>query len=260
MPEPTVAALRERTPYEEAELSQNGIDGVSNLTVWFVEPELNPKPGPGEVARNAKVASERSAVLVQRLNASEPCVDRLFDAITLIAVDSAYNAWLIVGITPSQLPAGSSPSNQELVMLQENFNIGYARSTAPQPFEPEGQGQDTCTWPEVREVLANLMDSAYPSRGYHYYIDDEGGAIWIQWNIPASTTTADEVREGFLAPLFRIDEAVSCLQPEFKTLWLIYVWPTGEAYLIAAVDGEAVRDQNHQRMIDLLEIVYRSQP
>lgn len=100
------------------------------------------------------------------------------------------------------------------------------------------------------------MGPLYPNRGHHCYIDNEGGAVWIQWNVPPSAITSEQVIEGFLELIPAIDAAVSCLYPEFTTLWLIYVWLDSQAQLVAAVNGEAVRNENHQIMLDQMEIVY----
>lgn len=244
-------------PYAEVELSANTIDGVSNLNVWFVEPALNAKSNSSEVAHNIQLAMQRTAGLALAVNARNTCIARLYNGISIIAVDTEYNAWLIAGIPPSALPEGNSES--ELEEIEQRLQVGFVRSKPPAQVDAGPTDVESCGWPEVRTALDDLMDPVYPNRGHHYYIDNEGGAIWLQWNVPPFAVTTDQVLEGFLTPLRAIDAAVTCLYPEFTTLWLIYVWPNGQAELVAAVDGEAVRNEDHQVMMDLMEVIYPDQ-
>ena len=52
--------------------------------------------------------------------------------------------------------------------------------------------------------------------------------------------------------------AASCLHPPFDTLGMIYVHQDGLAQWIFAVDGDAVREDDHQEMINNLELIYPS--
>lgn len=252
----SLVALRAAMPYREATLSYNSVEGVRNLNIWFVEPALNPDASGEEVGRNAALAVHRSAELAHTLKVADPCVDEVFDGLSLIAVDSDYNAWYIGGIVPSSLPEGATLSEADREQVEQSFNLGYKRAQAASPLEPDHPPADACAWPEVRDRLASLFDPSPTNVSFHYYIDDEGGAIWTQWLVPPSAVTTDEIVAGLLEPLVEVDEVLSCLYPPFRTLWVIYIYENGSAQLIVAVDGDAVRDEDHQVLVNHLEVVY----
>lgn len=252
----TLIAVREWIPYAETTIIFNTIDGIRNLNVWFIEPDLDPNATQATVQENAELAIRRSAGLALELNSVRPCIEQLFHGVTLFAVDTNYNAWYIVGIAPSNIPDGSSLSEEDLAAVIENFNEGYLRVEAPDIFGSEQSSSASCTWPGVQADLREVLDFSVASEGSYYYIDNEGGAIWIQWTVPSLATNVSQIEEGFFTLLPAIDEAVSCLAPPFKTLWLLYVFTDGRAQLVAAIDGAAVTDEHHQMMIDLMEVVF----
>lgn len=135
----TIDDLRKWIPYAEAKVSAYMLEGSTDLTIWFVEPDLDSNSITSEVVRNAELANRRIADLAQRLNAQNPCIALLYGGINLIVVDTDYNAWSIVGVTPLELSdAGGELDPEELegifhagsFDLNHPFNLTPARATS----------------------------------------------------------------------------------------------------------------------------------
>jgi hypothetical protein len=253
-PDEAIKTLREVIAYEDTAISHNSISEATNLTVWFVDPLLDPDVGQGGIDEVANIAARDSAELAQWVSRSDPCIRRLFSGMTLIAVDREFNAWYIGGVIPFQLPEVDELDEEGWKEVEATFSDGYRRDLPP--AVPNEGSEAVCSWPEVSEELAGLFAPARINVSSHYYIDQDGGAIWVQYDVPPYVNNAEELYNAFLAPLSAIDDAVSCLSPPFTTLWVTYVLPDGSVQIITAVNGDAVRDENHDVMIEQMEVIY----
>lgn len=254
-PNQIIVRLREKMPYKEVTVSHNILDETRNLTIWFMDPELMPSTEARNVEAMAELALEHSMQLAQWIHQTDVCVTQSFDSLTLIAVDQAYNAWYIGSVAPYQLPDQQSLSEADMLELKPFFIAGYRRDEQAtkddQPLPDEA-----CDWGKARAALQSIFVKGRINVSFYYYVDQDGGAIWTQWDVPPWVLNSGDVISGFTEPLLEVDEALTCMYPPFKTLWVTYVQPDGTVELAVAIDGEAVRDEDHEVMLDGIELIY----
>jgi hypothetical protein len=254
-PDQIIVRLRENLPYEEVAVSHNILDKTRNLTVWFVDPGLVQTAEMGDAESMAELAIEHSIQLAHWIHRSDTCVAGSFDSLTLIAVDQAYDAWYVGSVPPYRLPDQESLSDADMLKLKSFFIEGYrrdelaARDDQPLPDE-------ACDWRAARSALQSIFVKARINVSFFYYVDQDGGEIWAQWDVPPWVLSSGDILSGFIDPLLEVDQALTCMYPPFETLWVTYVQPDGTVELAAAINGEAIRDEDHEVMLDRIELIY----
>jgi hypothetical protein len=250
-----LAAARAEMGTVESSISFNSISGVNNLNVWYVDTDIDASDGAAAADEIANRVRRNVVELAIRLNNLDPCIGEIFGGQTFIAVDQDYNSWFIGALSSILIPTETSLTDESIENLTQLIEIGYLRSEEIQPYELI-DSEENCQWPVVRKQLKAAFGMERMNVSFYYYIDEEGGNIWAQWDVPPGVTSAEAMMEGFVSPLASIDEIVSCLESPLDTLWLVYVFTDGEAQLIAAVDGEAVRNSDHEVFLNSVEIIY----
>ncbi|OGO18219.1 MAG: hypothetical protein A2Z14_15705 [Chloroflexi bacterium RBG_16_48_8] len=253
-----IEVLRQVVPYEEISISYNHFSDTANLMAWFVDPALNPQASDSEIQDLTELAIRHSIEIAHSLAFTEPCITAVFDSLTVIAVDHLYHAWYVGAVPPSKIPITEMLSEDEWTELEGMFDAGYQRTERVLEGEVPEIPEGGCAWPEARQKLKEAFTQAQKNVALYYYIDPDGGSVYVQWDIPPVAETAQQINDYFFIPLPTIDTAVSCLYPPFDTLWLFYVRQDGKAQWIFAIDGEAVRAEDHQEFIDHLELIYQT--
>ncbi len=248
-PNDVVDALAPFVPYEEFSLSQNAIEGVRNLNIWFVDPALDPLASGGAVSENANAARLDAARLAHLLNQGSECVSAVFEGITAQAVDRDYNAWFTGHIVPSSLPQGEDPSDGDFETAAGTFTVGYNRSTETASSSRPSAEPEACLWPEARERLIGHFGDGRPNLGFYISIDDHGVNVWGQWDGPPDFAILQ-------ADLLALRAELGCLYPAVDSFWTIYVDGTGVTQLVLAVAGDVIRESSDEDFINQLEIIY----
>lgn len=248
-PDDLVDALQASVPYEEFSLSQNVIDEVRNLNLWFVDPSLDPLAQGGDVARNAALARLDAVRVSHILEHGDECIAITFAGLTSTVVDRDYNVWFSGQISPEDLPQTGNPPASELEAASEGFVVGYARTgeTSSSSRPPSDAG--ACSWPEVREGLRSHFEPGQQNLAFYLVIDDGGVNVWAQWEGP-------EDEEAFFRDVLALRSELSCLYPPLDTFWGILVDGTGETFLVVAAPGDAIREANDADLLSQLEVVY----
>ena len=253
-----IEALREAVPYEESVLGYNHYDDSADLTAWFVDPVLDPQASDSEIQDLSELGFHHSVEIAHLLAKTEPCVAALFDSVTVIAVDHLYHAWYVGAVPAWQIPISEVLSEDERTALEENFEAGYQRIESVLDGSSQEIPEGSCGWPEARQDIEQTFTQAQKNVAVYYYIEPDDSSVYVQWDIPPVAQNAQQILDYFFLPLPYIDTAISCLYPEFDTLWLFYIRQDGEAQWVFAVDGDAVRDDDHQVLIDNLELIYQT--
>jgi hypothetical protein len=248
--------LRELVPYEEMAVSHNRFNDNTNLNVWFVDLELDPEASESEVEGMVETAIRHSSEIALAFVLQDPCVISSFDNVTSFVVDELYNAWYIGSVSMTGMQSIDEPSEAQRLEIESMFSEAYRRTQETTLEEPPSAATGTCTWPEARQNLDEIFSHFGENFAFYYYVDAEGGSVWAQWVSPPEAETEDEIAGAFYPYLGQVDTYLSCLDSPFQVLWMIYVDTTGEVYWIYAVDGDAVRDDDHQVMLDQIEILY----
>jgi hypothetical protein len=253
-----IDVLREVVPYEESVVGYNHYDDSADLTVWFVDPALNPQVSDSEVQDQAELSFHHSVEVVHLMAKTEACVVALFDSVTVIAVDDLYYAWYVGAVPAWKIPISEVLSEDGKTALEGNFVAGYQRTERVLADDSQEIPEGSCTWPEARRDIEQSFTQSQKNVAIYYYIEPGDASVYVQWDVPPVAQDSEQVMDYFFLPLPYIDTAVSCLYPEFDTLWLFYIRQDGEAQWVFAVDGDAVRDDDHQVLIDNLELIYQT--
>jgi hypothetical protein len=259
MPEATVApgcepndivdALEPLVPYEEFSLSQNSLEGVRNLNIWFVDPELDPGASGGAIGENVSVARLDATRLAHLLNQGSGCVSTAFEGITALVVDRDYNSWFTGHIVPASLPQGEDPSNSDFETAAGTFTVGYSRISETTSSTRPSAEPGACLWPEARERLLGHFDEGRRNLAFYISIDDEGVNVWGQWDGPPEFDVLQ-------ADLLALRAGLGCLYPAVDSFWTVYVDGTGTTQLVLAVAGDVIREASDEDFINQLEIIY----
>jgi hypothetical protein len=252
-PDDLVDALQASVPYEEYSLSQNVIDEVRNLNVWFVDPSLDPLAQGDEVPGNAALARFHAARVSHILEQGDECIAMAFTGLTSIVVDRDYNVWFSGQISPEDLPQTGNPSDADLEAAGESFVVGYARSEETSSVGRPPSATGACSWPEVREGLRSHFEPSRQNLAFYMAIDDGGVNVWAQWEGP-------EDQEAFFRDILALRSELTCLYPPLDTFWGILVDDAGETFLVVAAPGDAVREANDADLLSQLEVVYPYMP
>jgi hypothetical protein len=252
-----IDVLREAMPYDESSVSFNHYSGSADLTVWFVDPELDPLASDSEIQGLSEMALRHVAEVAHLMAVTESCITALYNSVTVIAVDRLYYAWYVGAVPASEIPIDEISNEDDWLALEGKFDAGYRQTERVLDEEPPKPPEGTCTWPEARQKLEQAFTSAQKNVALYYYIEPMDASVYVQWDIPSVAQDAQQITSYFFLPLPYIDDAVSCLYPEFDTLWLFYVHQDGEAQWAFAVDGDAVRDDDHQVFLDNMEVIYQ---
>jgi hypothetical protein len=248
-----VDSLQSLVLYDEFSLSQNVIDEVRNLNLWFVDPALDPLAAGDDVARNLAVARFHAAGASQRLEQGDECVSIVFTGLTSIVVDRDYNVWFSGQVSPGDLPQSADPSDADLEAAGERFVVGYARSEATTSAVRPEPAAGACGWPEARDHLRGHFEPGRQNLAFYMAIDDGGVNVWAQWDGPADA-------DAFFADILALRSELSCLNPPLDTFWGIYVDGSGKTILVVAAPGDAVREADDEGLLSQLEVVYPYTP
>jgi hypothetical protein len=248
-----VDALQASVPYEEFSLSQNVIDEVRNLNVWFVDPALDPLAQGGEVEENTALARFHAAQVSDTLEQMDECVAVTFVGLVGTVVDRDYNVWFSGQVSPEDLPQTENPSDADLEAAGESFVVIYARAEETSSSSRPPSAAGACSWPEVRQGLRTHFEEGEQNLAFYLAIDDGGVNVWAQWEGP-------EDQEAFFRDILALRSELSCLYPPLDTFWGILVDDRGETFLVVAAPGDAVREANDADLLSRLEVVYPYMP
>ncbi|HSG45462.1 MAG TPA: hypothetical protein VLA72_20130 [Anaerolineales bacterium] len=215
--------IKANIPYKEFEVYFNTIEGLTFLTIWYVDPEIDPDSSSEDVDQNAMIAMRNAAITSLQLTQLDSCIADLFDAVNPIVVDSNYNGWFSAQVDPNNLPDSDDPSESELSSIEASFVIGYSRENVPVPLPPAPTG--SCTWQETRTKIQQHFSAERENVMFSFVIDDVGTNVWAQWDGPT----------GFLATvsILNIAMELDCLHPSPTQLIMIVVNEQGKVGMIA---------------------------
>jgi len=199
----------------------NTINGVSSLAVWFVDPDINPSAGAGELAENGKLAMRDALALAAKMSASDPCIGQLFQQINPIVVDTGYNGWFSGQISPRDLPGSDVTDEEALDARAEKFDIGFLRDklTAKATVAPVG----TCSWKEAKAGAKMHFAPTRQNIAFFLVQDDMGVNVWAQWD-----TKAEYLQYDLPASILNIAMEMECLHPQPDRIIFEIVDESGE--------------------------------
>jgi hypothetical protein len=220
------------------------------LSVWLVDPEIDPATPLAGVAAADRQAMARGLSLSYQLVDQIPCTQRVFDQVNPMIVDGRFQHWY-----KDFLPVGAfvglhDPTTDDLITAVEATGTALEapRATVPQPAQ--AAASSSCGWPEARAAIhaylgvqansaayliigAQLVDQGNPMPNPP---DDVG--VEVQWSVPDAKESADAV---VLERLGHLAAALACLWPAIDSLEVFVVDPAGRTLVYAVVPGSIIR-------------------
>jgi hypothetical protein len=243
---PQVDALLQGSEYEADYLT---INSQLTLSIWLVDPEIDPAAQDGAIQQNAQRAFLTGAKLGHRMFSAIPCARELFKAFNPMIVDRAYNGWYI-DLTPARaIPADDPISDEDLIaaIQRSGMEIAYLRRTTPLPQAPS-PAEQPCAWPRAHAEIRSIFGpgrrntSAYLIAGYQAIPGSatiEPVYAQVQWNVQ-SPEQADQ--PSVLATLEQLSRSMACLNPAIDRLEVYVVDPQGKVLVYCLLPGEVVRE------------------
>jgi hypothetical protein len=220
------------------------------LSVWLVDPDIDPAtPLSGMTAADRR-ALERGLSLSYQVVDTIPCVQRVFDQVNPMIVDSRFQHWY-----KDFLPVGAfvglhDPTTDDLIAAVEATGtaLQVPRAAVPQAAQTPAAG--SCGWSEARAAIHAYFDSKDNTAAYLIIgaslvqqgrptpnsPDDVG--VEVQWLVRDTAEAADPlVRER----LGHVAQALACLWPAIDSLEAFVVDPAGRTLVYAVVPGLTIR-------------------
>jgi len=205
----TLRAVKASIPYDEYAVHFMDLQGIASLGVWYVDPELEPRPSATQLQQQLQGARLRAAELAATVNSSSACSSRLFDVINPIVVDTRYQGWFSAQIRPADLPASPYFTEEDIARASDRFQPGYLRTALSHPYQP-----GTCEWPEALERLYSHFAADRELVAFYFVIDDSGSHVWAQWD-----GEADPIMGA--VNIANISLALECFSPAAELIYLI---------------------------------------
>ena len=220
------------------------------LSVWLVDPEIEPVTAVSGLATADRQALERGLSISYQIVDRIPCTRQVFDQVNPMIVDDRFQHWY-----KDFLPVGAfvglhDPSTDDLIAAIEATGTALAepRATVPQAVQTPAAG--SCGWSEARAAIhtylgtedntaayliigAKLVDQGDPTANSP---DDVG--VEVQWPVRDRSAAADPlIRER----LGHVAEALACLRPGIDSLEAFVVDQSGRTLVYAVVPGSIVQ-------------------
>ena len=221
------------------------------LSVWLVDPEIDPSTPPSGMAAADRQALERGLSISYQIVDQIPCAQRVFDQVNPMIVDGRFQHWY-----KDFLPVGAfvglhDPTTDELIAAVEATGsalAGTPRHGAAGRLKP--RRPSSCGWSEARAAIhayfgaedntaayliigARLVEQGNPTPNAP---DDVG--VEVQWPVRDRAEAADPlIRER----LGHVAEALACLTPAIDSLEAFVVDPAGRTTVYAVVPGSIIR-------------------
>jgi hypothetical protein len=230
------------------------INDVLTLSVWLVDPEIDPSATTATLAANNRKALDKALGVSFEIVEAVPCVRRVFENINPMIVDRRFQSWYYDFI-PIRLFAGlKNPSPDELIVATDRTEAAAAtrRRLAPEKVDP-GVPTWAGNWPEVRVAMGELFDARQNNTAAYLLIVDRpltpdpriGNPstyvlVEAQWDVHEVAETDDA---AVLANLTRLAEPLARLMPQIDLFEVFVVDQTGQLVVYATVPGRLIRDR-----------------
>jgi len=226
------------------------------LSVWLVDPEVDPAtPLPGMAAADRQ-AVERGLSISYEIVEKIPCVQRVFDQVNPMIVDGRFQHWYRDFLPISAFVGLHDPTTDDLIAAVEATGTALEEPRATVPQAAQTPAASSCGWSEARAAMHAYFGAEDNTAAYLIIgarLVDQGNTtpnapddvgVEVQWTARDTAEAADPlVRER----LDHVAEAVACLWPAVDSLEAFVVDPAGRTMVYAVVPGSIIR----ARMIPL---------
>jgi hypothetical protein len=226
------------------------------LSVWLVDPEIDPETTqPGVVAAGREALARGLAIAYQMVDRI-PCTEQAFDEVNPMIVDARFQHWY-----KDFLPVGAfvglrDPTTDDLIAAVEATGTALEtpRTTAP-PAARAAAG--SCTWADARATIQAYFAAESNTAAYLIIgagLVDQGAlalrppediGVEVQWPVQDMRQASDPAVLGHLQP---VAQALVCLSPSVDSLEAFVVDRSGRTVVYAVVPGSAIPTGAHPQL------------
>jgi hypothetical protein len=219
------------------------------LSIWLVEPGLNPEASGDDLKANNRLALRRGVSLAQQVTRQIPCARQLFVNINPMIVDEHYNSWYISIIPLHTLLLMEDLDEADRESAIEKMEIEFAtQRRIPPPKVGPDHPADACAWQEARDNIQSLWGAERRNTAAYILIGDQtvspsnrdanhSALVQAQWDVQ----TPEEMEvETIRKNLGQLSAALGYLSPPVDMLEVFIVDEQGQLLVYAAVPGEAI--------------------
>jgi hypothetical protein len=220
------------------------------LSVWLVDPEIDPATTLSGLATADRQALERGLSISYQIVDQIPCTRLVFDQVNPMIVDDRLQHWY-----KDFLPVGAfvtlhDPSTDDLIAAIEATGTALAEPRVTEPQAVQAPAAGSCGWSEARAAIRAYLGTEDNSAAYLIVgaglvdtgnttansADDVG--VEVQWPVHDQASATDPLnrhRHGHVAG------ALACLWPAIDSLEAFVVDQSGRTLVYAVVPGSIVR-------------------
>ncbi len=226
------------------------IGGEFTLSVWLVDPEIDPATPQSGLAAADRQAVGRGLSLSFQLVDQVPCLQRVFDQVNPMIVDGRFQHWYKDFLPVSAFVGLHDPTTDDLIAAVEAAGTALEepRATVPQAAQTPPSG--SCDWSEARAAIHSYFGSEANTAAYLIIgaglvdggnttanaPDDVG--VEVQWPVRDTAEAADP---PVLGRLDHVAEALACLYPAIDSLEAFVVDQAGRTLAYVVVPGSIIR-------------------
>jgi hypothetical protein len=220
------------------------------LSVWLVDPEIDPATPLSGLTTADRQALERGLSISYQIVDQIPCTRLVFDQVNPMIVDDRFQHWYRDFLPVGAFAGLHEPTTDDLIAAIEATGtaLEVPRATVPEAAQSPGAG--SCSWPEARAAIRAYLGTEDNSAAYLIVgaglvdtgnttansADDVG--VEVQWPVHDQASATDPlIRER----LGHVAEALACLRPAVDSLEAFVVDPAGRTLVYAVVPGLIIR-------------------
>jgi hypothetical protein len=220
-------------PYTEFSVNYNSIQGIDILSIWFVDPSIDPQVTDADIEKFDALAIAHSASISQKVNNQDECIESLFTIINPIVVDSAYHGWFSGSVELSKLPKIDNPTETQMDAVQKSFQTTYLRQKTPQ--STQAAPNSSCTWEDTRANIQRHFDPERANVSFQFILDESTTHVDAQWDSDIGELDESTWWALQMAAMLNVATELNCLFPAPTALNITVVDSSGKIELIGTL-------------------------
>lgn len=251
-PAGVLAQVRQLLAGDDFEAHYLTIGDKLTLSVWLVDPAIDPAtPASGMAAADREALARGLSIsfeVVDRIS----CTQRMFDQVNPMIVDPRFQHWYKDFLPVRAFVGLHDPSTDDLIgaLRAGGTAVEEARTHVPEAASTAPPG--TCDWPEARAAIHADLGTEDNTAAYLIVgaglvtLDGSTGppsedvGVEVQWPGRAAGDASDPVVRERLG---QIAADLTCLWPAVSSLEAFVVDPSGRTLVYAVVPGNVIESE-----------------
>lgn len=225
------------------------------LSIWLVDPDLDPAATESNLAENNRQAFGWGLAVAHQIAYQIPCAQKVFENVNPMIVDRHYQSWYLDIIPFSAFPTIADPTESQLIVAVQRSGPEFAshRRSAPSTTAYPPAPENVCTWPAARTAIQQHFGPGRRNAAAYLLIGDppaEQGpwnnyattdvVVQVQWDVRTLAETDDD---AVLPNIERLATDLACLSPPVDRLEVFVVDAAGQLVVYGLVPGTLIRER-----------------